>query len=38
VIGYVVAGAVQVKLAMREPFDRDGLERFGYEVLPALRG
>jgi alkanesulfonate monooxygenase SsuD/methylene tetrahydromethanopterin reductase-like flavin-dependent oxidoreductase (luciferase family) len=38
VSGYVEAGAVQVNLAMRAPFDRDGLERFGTEVLPALRG
>jgi F420-dependent oxidoreductase-like protein len=38
VSGYVEAGAVQVNLAMRAPFDREGLERFGTEVLPALRG
>jgi F420-dependent oxidoreductase-like protein len=34
--GYVEAGAAQVNLAMRAPFDRDGLERFAAEVMPAL--
>jgi F420-dependent oxidoreductase-like protein len=34
---YVEAGAAQVNLAMRAPFDRDGLERFAAEVLPAIR-
>jgi F420-dependent oxidoreductase-like protein len=34
---YVAAGAAQVNLAMRAPFDRDGLERFASEVLPAIR-
>jgi alkanesulfonate monooxygenase SsuD/methylene tetrahydromethanopterin reductase-like flavin-dependent oxidoreductase (luciferase family) len=38
VAGYVDAGAGQVNLAMRAPFDRDGLERFAAEVLPAIRG
>ena len=36
--GYVGAGAEQVNLAMRAPFDRDGLERFAAEVMPAVRG
>jgi F420-dependent oxidoreductase-like protein len=35
--GYVDAGASQVNLAMRAPFDRDGLERFASEVVPAVR-
>jgi F420-dependent oxidoreductase-like protein len=35
---YVAAGAQQVILAMRAPFDRDGLERFAAEVIPAVRG
>ncbi len=35
---YVEAGASWVILAMRAPFDRDGLERFAAEVLPAVRG
>jgi F420-dependent oxidoreductase-like protein len=35
--GYVDAGASWVILAMRAPFDRDGLERFATEVLPAVR-
>jgi F420-dependent oxidoreductase-like protein len=35
---YVAAGAEQVILAMRAPFDRDGLERFAAEVIPAVRG
>jgi F420-dependent oxidoreductase-like protein len=34
---YANAGASWVILAMRAPFDRDGLERFAAEVLPALR-
>jgi alkanesulfonate monooxygenase SsuD/methylene tetrahydromethanopterin reductase-like flavin-dependent oxidoreductase (luciferase family) len=38
VSGYVGAGAEQVILAMRAPFDRDGLERFASEVIPAVRG
>ena len=38
VAGYVDAGAGQVNLAMRAPFDRDGLERFAADVLPAIRG
>jgi F420-dependent oxidoreductase-like protein len=37
VAAYVQAGAAQVNLAMRAPFDRDGLERFASEVLPAIR-
>jgi alkanesulfonate monooxygenase SsuD/methylene tetrahydromethanopterin reductase-like flavin-dependent oxidoreductase (luciferase family) len=36
--GYVSAGAQWVILAMRAPFDRDGLERFATEVVPAVRG
>ena len=35
---YVSAGAQWVILAMRAPFDRDGLERFASEVIPAVRG
>ena len=35
---YVEAGAAYVILAMRAPFDRDGLERFAAEVIPAVRG
>ena len=35
---YVDAGAAYVILAMRAPFDRDGLERFAAEVMPAVRG
>ncbi len=35
--GYVDAGASYVILAMRAPFDRDGLERFAAEVMPAIR-
>jgi len=35
---YVSAGAQWVILAMRAPFDRDGLERFAAEVIPAVRG
>jgi F420-dependent oxidoreductase-like protein len=38
VAGYVSAGAQWVILAMRAPFDRDGLERFAAEVIPAVRG
>jgi len=34
---YVSAGAQCVILAMRAPFDRDGLERFAAEVIPAVR-
>jgi F420-dependent oxidoreductase-like protein len=34
--GYVDAGAAQVNLAMRAPFDREGLERFAAEVMPAV--
>ncbi|HET9728328.1 MAG TPA: LLM class flavin-dependent oxidoreductase, partial [Acidimicrobiia bacterium] len=34
--GYVDAGAQYVILAMRAPFDRDGLERFAAEVIPAV--
>jgi F420-dependent oxidoreductase-like protein len=33
---YAEAGAGWVILAMRAPFDRDGLERFAAEVLPQL--
>jgi F420-dependent oxidoreductase-like protein len=36
--GYVEAGASWVIVAMRAPFDRDGLERFATEVVPAVRG
>jgi len=35
---YVEAGAQWVILAMRAPFDRDGLERFAADVIPAVRG
>jgi F420-dependent oxidoreductase-like protein len=35
---YVAAGAQTVILAMRAPFDRDGLERFAADVIPAVRG
>ena len=38
VSAYAEAGASWVILAMRAPFDRDGLERFAAEVLPAVRG
>ena len=34
---YCEAGAEYLILAMRAPFDRDGLERFAAEVLPAIR-
>ncbi len=34
---YVDAGASWVILAMRAPFDRDGLERFASDVVPAVR-
>ena len=37
VAAYASAGATWVILAMRAPFDRDGLERFAAEVLPAVR-
>ncbi|MDZ4824906.1 MAG: TIGR03560 family F420-dependent LLM class oxidoreductase [Actinomycetota bacterium] len=33
---YVDAGAEAVILALRAPFDRDGLERFAAQVLPAI--
>jgi F420-dependent oxidoreductase-like protein len=35
---YAEAGASYVILAMRAPFDRDGLERFAAEVMPAVSG
>ena len=35
---YVDAGAEWVIIAMRAPFDVDGLERFATEVLPAFAG
>jgi alkanesulfonate monooxygenase SsuD/methylene tetrahydromethanopterin reductase-like flavin-dependent oxidoreductase (luciferase family) len=38
VAAYVDAGASWVVLAMRAPFDRDGLERFAAEVMPAVQG
>ncbi len=34
---YADAGCAQVNLALRAPFDRDGLDRFAEEVLPAFR-
>jgi F420-dependent oxidoreductase-like protein len=34
---YVEAGAEWVILAMRTPFDREGLERFATDVFPAFR-
>jgi len=34
---YADAGCVQVNLALRAPFDPEGLDRFGAEVLPAFR-
>ena len=34
---YAEAGAEWVIVAMRAPFDRDGLERFAAEVIPAVR-
>ncbi len=34
---YAAAGAEWVILAMRAPFDRDGLEQFASDVLPQLR-
>jgi alkanesulfonate monooxygenase SsuD/methylene tetrahydromethanopterin reductase-like flavin-dependent oxidoreductase (luciferase family) len=37
VAAYANAGASWVILALRAPFDRDGLERFAAEVLPAVR-
>ena len=33
---YVEAGAAYVILALRAPFDRDGLERFAAQVIPAV--
>jgi alkanesulfonate monooxygenase SsuD/methylene tetrahydromethanopterin reductase-like flavin-dependent oxidoreductase (luciferase family) len=33
---YTDAGASWVILAMRAPFDRDGLERFAAEIMPAV--
>jgi F420-dependent oxidoreductase-like protein len=35
--GYVEAGAAMVVLALRAPFDRDGLMRFARDVMPAVR-
>ena len=35
---YGDAGADMVILALRAPFDADGLDRFAAEVLPALQG
>jgi alkanesulfonate monooxygenase SsuD/methylene tetrahydromethanopterin reductase-like flavin-dependent oxidoreductase (luciferase family) len=35
---YVDAGASMVVLALRAPFDRDGLQRFARDVVPALAG
>jgi F420-dependent oxidoreductase-like protein len=35
---YVDAGAEWVIVAMRAPFDRDGLEQFAADVIPAVRG
>ena len=35
---YVDAGAQWVIVAMRAPFDRDGLEQFAADVIPAVRG
>jgi alkanesulfonate monooxygenase SsuD/methylene tetrahydromethanopterin reductase-like flavin-dependent oxidoreductase (luciferase family) len=34
---YAEAGAEWVIVAIRAPFDRDGLERFAAEVIPAVR-
>ena len=34
---YCSAGARYLILALRAPFDRDGLERFAAEVVPAIR-
>jgi F420-dependent oxidoreductase-like protein len=34
---YAAAGAEWVIVAMRAPFDHDGLDRFATEVMPALR-
>ena len=34
---FVDAGAEYLILALRAPFDRDGLERFAAEVIPAIR-
>jgi alkanesulfonate monooxygenase SsuD/methylene tetrahydromethanopterin reductase-like flavin-dependent oxidoreductase (luciferase family) len=33
---YADAGCTQVNLALRVPFDRDGLDRFATEVMPAF--
>lgn len=33
---YANAGCAQVNLALRAPFDRDGLDRFATEVMPAF--
>ena len=33
---YAAAGCAQVNLALRPPFDVDGLDRFAAEVLPAF--
>ncbi len=35
---YRDAGASYLVLAMRAPFDRDGMERFAAEVMPAIAG
>jgi alkanesulfonate monooxygenase SsuD/methylene tetrahydromethanopterin reductase-like flavin-dependent oxidoreductase (luciferase family) len=34
---YADAGCVQVNLALRAPFDPEGIDRFAAEVLPAFR-
>ena len=34
---FCTAGASTLILAMRAPFDRDGLERFAAEVMPAIK-
>lgn len=36
IVEYTAAGAALVIVAMRAPFDRDGLDRFAAEVLPAF--
>jgi alkanesulfonate monooxygenase SsuD/methylene tetrahydromethanopterin reductase-like flavin-dependent oxidoreductase (luciferase family) len=33
---YVAAGAAYVILALRAPFDHDGLERFAADIIPAV--
>jgi hypothetical protein len=33
---YADAGCAQVNVALRPPFDVDGLDRFAAEVLPAF--